>query len=290
MEVAGGRARPGDAVCRAPISGSTRRPAAPPPLGVPTLCGVRHRQAHRQDGDLRARSARIAARRGLAPIVVAMGRGGPPEPQVAEAGSVGLDALIELVRVGQHAASDYLEDALTTGVTTIGARRSRGRPRRGAVRHQRRGGDRDRRRPRPGPPHPGGRAARPCHRSLGMQGSSSYRAPARWNTSAGTSARTGSCERTLRWLPWRAVRVSVRENGAHLLAHLQRSLGDAWVVVTDLQPTPLADVAGRRAFFATTAPIGVAERQVDHLEPPTASRSSAGRLGSPTEPARDGSR
>jgi cyclic 2,3-diphosphoglycerate synthetase len=37
-------------------------------------------------------------------------------------------------------------------------------------------------------------------------------------------------------------------------------------VVTDLQPTPLADVSGRRAFFATTAPIGVAERQVEHLE------------------------
>jgi cyclic 2,3-diphosphoglycerate synthetase len=56
------------------------------------------------------------------------------------------------------------------------------------------------------------------------------------------------------------------DNGAQLLAHLQRSLGDAWVVVTDFLPTPLADVAGRRAFFATTAPIGVAERQVDHLE------------------------
>jgi cyclic 2,3-diphosphoglycerate synthetase len=56
------------------------------------------------------------------------------------------------------------------------------------------------------------------------------------------------------------------DNGAQLLAHLQRSLGDAWVVVTDFRPTPLADVAGRRAFFATTAPIGVAERQVDHLE------------------------
>ena len=30
-------------------------------------------------------------------------------------------------------------------------------------------------------------------------------------------------------------------------------------------PTPLADVAGRRAFFATTAPPAVAERQVEHL-------------------------
>jgi cyclic 2,3-diphosphoglycerate synthetase len=56
------------------------------------------------------------------------------------------------------------------------------------------------------------------------------------------------------------------ENGSHLIAHLQRTLGDGRVVVTDFRPTPLADVAGRRAFFATTAPIGVAERQVAHLE------------------------
>ncbi len=55
-----------------------------------------------------------------------MGRGGPPDPQVAEAGSVHLERLVELVRQGQHAASDYLEDALTTGVTTIGARRAGG--------------------------------------------------------------------------------------------------------------------------------------------------------------------
>src|SRR3954451_7382649 len=51
--------------------------------------------------------ARVAARRGLSPIVVAMGRGGPPEPLVAEAGSVTLDTLLGLVRDGRHAASDY---------------------------------------------------------------------------------------------------------------------------------------------------------------------------------------
>jgi cyclic 2,3-diphosphoglycerate synthetase len=55
------------------------------------------------------------------------------------------------------------------------------------------------------------------------------------------------------------------ENGSHLIAHLQGSLGDARVVVTDFRPTPLADVAGRRAFFATTAPPAVAERQAEHL-------------------------
>ena len=66
-------------------------------------------------------TARVAAAHGFDPVVVAMGRGGPPEPEVAEAGTVTLDALFELVRRGFHAASDYLEIAVTSGVTTVGA-------------------------------------------------------------------------------------------------------------------------------------------------------------------------
>ena len=86
----------------------------------------RDREADRQDGDRPARSlAGRPARPGSA-MIVAMGRGGPAEPQVAEAGSVDLARLLALVRSGEHAASDYLEDALTTGVTTIGARRAGG--------------------------------------------------------------------------------------------------------------------------------------------------------------------
>jgi cyclic 2,3-diphosphoglycerate synthetase len=56
------------------------------------------------------------------------------------------------------------------------------------------------------------------------------------------------------------------ENLSALRSHLQRFHGDARHVVTDLSPVPLADVQGRRAFFATTAPRAVAERQVRHLE------------------------
>ena len=56
-------------------------------------------------------------------MIVAMGRGGPAEPQVAEAGSVTVESLARRVRRGEHAATDYLEDALFAGVTTVGARR-----------------------------------------------------------------------------------------------------------------------------------------------------------------------
>jgi cyclic 2,3-diphosphoglycerate synthetase len=58
-------------------------------------------------------------------VVVAMGRGGPPEPEVAE-GRPTLERLLELSRQGRHAASDYLETALLAGVPTIGCRRCGG--------------------------------------------------------------------------------------------------------------------------------------------------------------------
>ena len=58
-------------------------------------------------------------------VVVAMGRGGPPEPEVIEAPPT-VDDLLELSRSGRHAASDHLETAAICGVTTIGCRRAGG--------------------------------------------------------------------------------------------------------------------------------------------------------------------
>ncbi len=100
-------------------------PVSGPALEVPTVAviGTGKRTGKTAIGGA---VARLAARRGLDPVLIAMGRGGPAEPQVAEAGSVDVEGLVGLVRAGEHAASDYLEDALTTGVTTIGARRAGG--------------------------------------------------------------------------------------------------------------------------------------------------------------------
>ena len=58
-------------------------------------------------------------------VVVAMGRGGPPGPQLVEA-RPRLEDLLELSRAGAHAASDHLETAALAGVTTIGCRRCGG--------------------------------------------------------------------------------------------------------------------------------------------------------------------
>ncbi|MDX6376542.1 MAG: cyclic 2,3-diphosphoglycerate synthase [Gaiellaceae bacterium] len=69
--------------------------------------------------------ARVARGR-VAPgevVIVAMGRGGPAAPELVEPGAVDVPALLGRSRAGQHAASDFLEDALLAGVTAIGCRR-----------------------------------------------------------------------------------------------------------------------------------------------------------------------
>jgi cyclic 2,3-diphosphoglycerate synthetase len=58
-------------------------------------------------------------------VVVAMGRGGPPEPEVVTVPPT-VEALVELSRSGRHAASDHLETAALVGVATVGCRRCGG--------------------------------------------------------------------------------------------------------------------------------------------------------------------
>jgi cyclic 2,3-diphosphoglycerate synthetase len=75
-----------------------------------------------------AEIARLLKAGGSPPVVVAMGRGGPLEPELVDPAQFPLtpEALLALSRSGRHAASDHLEDALTAGVVTVGTRRCGG--------------------------------------------------------------------------------------------------------------------------------------------------------------------
>ncbi len=115
-------------VARIPYVGADFRldpPEQGPPLSVPTLAVI---GTGKRTGKTAVAGsvARLAARRGLGPVVVAMGRGGPPEPTLAPAGSIDLAHLVRLVAEGEHAASEFLEDAVTRGVTPVGAWRAGG--------------------------------------------------------------------------------------------------------------------------------------------------------------------
>lgn len=209
--------------------------------------------------------ARLAAAGGRDPVVVAMGRGGPAEPQVAEAGSVTVERLLRLVREGRHAASDYLEDALTAGVTTIGARRAGG----GLA----------------GAPFVSNvRAAAELavQRDAGiviLEGSGASIPPIPWDAGILVVPASVPPEYLGGYLgPFRLLLSDLvvftmagsSSDGLSRLpalkAHVERIRGDARFLVTDFQPVPLGEVRGRRAFFTTTAPGDAAARQVAHLE------------------------
>jgi cyclic 2,3-diphosphoglycerate synthetase len=68
--------------------------------------------------------ARLASQRART-VVVAMGRGGPPDPETVTIKPT-VESLVELSRTGRHAASDHLETAALAGVETIGCRRCGG--------------------------------------------------------------------------------------------------------------------------------------------------------------------
>lgn len=74
---------------------------------------------------LAARSLTAAGRR---PVIVAMGRGGPSEPEILRGDAVDLVPadLLAWADAGKHAASDYIEDALLARVPTVGCRRCGG--------------------------------------------------------------------------------------------------------------------------------------------------------------------
>ncbi len=238
-------------------------PVTEPAVAAPTLAviGTGKRTGKTAIGGA---VARLADRRGLHPIVVAMGRGGPAEPQVAEAGSVDLARLVDLVAAGEHAASDYLEDALTTGVTTIGARRVGG----GLA----------------GAPYATNvveAASMAVAREPGLivlEGSGASVPPVPWDAGVLVVPAGVPPEYLGGYLgPYRLLMsdlvVVTMANGplagskdlSALRPHLQRFLGDARYVVTDFIPVPLADVRGKRTFFVTTAPGAVAAEQVEHL-------------------------
>jgi cyclic 2,3-diphosphoglycerate synthase len=239
-------------------------PVSGPPVDAPTVAilGIGKRTGKTAIG---GETARTGAALGLDPILVAMGRGGPETPQVAKAGTVTLEHLLELVTRGEHAASDYLEDAVTSGVTTIGARRVGG----GLA----------------GAPMASNvREAAELAAGLGtgllvLEGSGAAVPPIPWDAAVLAVPVTAPPEHLGGYLgPYRLLLSDLvvftmagsprtgPGNLSVLRSHVQRLRGDARVVVTGFEPQPLGDVRDRDVFFTTTAPPEVAAEQVASLE------------------------
>lgn len=72
--------------------------------------------------------SRLIDKNGYEPCVIAMGRGGPEEPEIVHGEEMEITAeyLLEQSEKGVHAASDHWEDALMSRILTIGCRRCGG--------------------------------------------------------------------------------------------------------------------------------------------------------------------
>jgi len=219
-----------------------------------------------------AATARALAGRGLEPVVVAMGRGGPSEPEVIDPATVDLSpaALVARADAGRHAASDHLEDALTTGVTTVGTRRCGG-----------------------------GLAGAPGSSTfaegvvlanerpgalLVFEGSGAAIPPAHADATICVVPATADAEVATGYLGPYALLLSdlvvvtlsevappdssraATRSLPDLEDRIRSIIPDIPVIRTVLRPWPLAPIARRSIFFATTAPEPVAARSAAHLE------------------------
>ena len=108
-----------------PYAGADFRFDPPPldPVGTPSLAVIGLGKRIGKTA-VAGHAARVLARDRRV-VVVAMGRGGPAEPELVEE-PPSLDDLLALSRSGRHAASDHLEAAALAGVPAVGCRRAGG--------------------------------------------------------------------------------------------------------------------------------------------------------------------
>lgn len=220
-------------------------------------------------------AARTLKDAGRKPVVVAMGRGGPETPRVLRGDEVELNAesLIELADSGEHAASDYIEDALLARVPTVGCRRCGGGLAGGVDISNVAAGI--------------AMAAELPGDLMILEGSGSAIPPAHSDATVLVVPASVPDESLLGYMgPYRllladCVMVTMCENPfgspsrvATLTSHIReafRSMSgqqpkEIEVVRTVFRPTPVSTVSGATVFVATTAPPAVEESMRRHLE------------------------
>ncbi len=187
-------------------------------------------------------------------VVVAMGRGGPPEPEVAEP-RPSLERLLELSREGRHAASDYLETAALAGVPTIGCRRCGG----GLAGS-------------PGESNVLEGAALAAERGVDLvvfDGSGAAIPPVEVGARVLVTSSAQPVEVATGYLNAYRILISdlvVVTGGAdEPLLEAIAAVKDVPVVPVELRPRPVEPVAGRRVAFFSTAPAAVHGTLAAHL-------------------------
>jgi cyclic 2,3-diphosphoglycerate synthetase len=200
-------------------------------------------------------------------VVLAMGRGGPGEPEIIHGDKVKLTTpdLLELARQGKHASSDNYEDAVMSRVTTVGCRRCGG----GLAGETFFSNV-------PEGAHLGDSLGKEL---MILEGSGAAIPPVHADASIVVVAAGRSSGYVTDYFgPYRMSRadlvvISFAEEPAASsdeVAALREAIfsqrPDLPVVATTFRPEPLEPIAGRKVFFATTADARVAPRLAEHLQ------------------------
>lgn len=200
-------------------------------------------------------------------VVLAMGRGGPADPEVIHGERVKLTTadLLALAREGAHASSDNYEDAVMSRVTTVGCRRC--------------GGGMAGETFFSNVPQ-GARLADTLGKELILLEGSGAAVPP---VSADASVLIVPAGRGLGPIrdyfgPYRLsqadlVVIAFAESPvaspaevAELKDYIRHTHPELPMVATTFRPSPVEPIAGRRVLYATTAPVQVSERLARHLE------------------------
>jgi len=199
-------------------------------------------------------------------VVLAMGRGGPSEPELIHGDRVALTTadLLALARQGKHASSDNYEDAVMSRVTTVGCRRCGGgmagatffdNVREGAALADSLGKE-----------------------LLIAEGSGAAIPPVAFDAAV-LVVGAGRGETYVRdyFGPLRIAQadlvvlasaeepIATSEEVAGIRALIAGQRPGLPVVATTFRPRPIETVAGKRVFFATTAPPAIVPLLADHL-------------------------
>ena len=211
--------------------------------------------------------SRLIDNNGYEPCVIAMGRGGPEEPEVVHGEKLEINAkfLLEQSEKGVHAASDHWEDALMSRILTIGCRRCGGGMA-GEVfmTNMKKGAKLANEVDAKFAIFEGSGAAIPpikTDKKIVLVGANqpienltTYFGP--YRISLGDLVILTMCEEPM----------ADDEKIKNIEEFVNEVNPDAAVISTVFRPKPLGDIAGKKVLFATTAPEGVKDKLVDYLE------------------------
>ena len=211
--------------------------------------------------------SRLIDKNGYEPCVIAMGRGGPEEPEIVHGEKLEINAefLLEQSEKGVHAASDHWEDALMSRILTIGCRRCGGGMAGEVFLTNMKKGAK--------------LANEVDSRFAIFEGSGAAIPPIKTDKKIVLIGANQPIENLTTYFgPYRIalgdlVILTMCEDpmcDSEKLARIEEFVSevnpDATVISTVFRPKPLDDISGKKVLFATTAPEDVKDKLVEYLE------------------------